>query len=246
MENNFIENAYKCGVEINEATMDRLRDFYDLLVETNKSMNLTAITGYEDVLYKHFLDSLLVIRSLREAGFKKEAEEFTGAKIADIGTGAGFPGIPLKICFPDIKITLVDSLNKRIRFIQGACGELGLKGLEAVHGRSEELGRNPQFRDSFDFVLSRAVASLPVLAEYCMPFVKKDGMFISYKAEGVEKEAKEAEKAVKKLGGEIKKIVSVPLEGTDITRDFVIIGKNTDTPKKYPRKPGTPAKEPLV
>ena len=140
----------------------------------------------------------------------------------------------------------MDSLNKRIRFIQEACGELGLKGVDTVHGRSEELGRNPQFRDSFDFVLSRAVASLPVLAEYCMPFVKKDGMFIAYKAEGVEKEAQEAEKAVKKLGGEIKKIVSVPLEGTDITRDFVIIGKNTDTPKKYPRKPGTPAKEPLV
>lgn len=245
MNKEFIENAYKCGVEIDEATMDKLRDFYEILVETNKSMNLTAITEYEDVLYKHFLDSLLVIRALKDAGFEKEAEAFEGAKIADIGTGAGFPGIPLKICFPDIKITLVDSLNKRIRFIQETCGELGLKGVTAVHGRSEELGRNPEYRDSFDFVLSRAVASMPVLAEYCMPFAKKGGMFIAYKAEGVENEAKEAEMAVKKLGGEIKKIIPVPLEGTEIVREFVIIKKIADTPKKYPRKAGTPAKEPL-
>ena len=232
-------------MEIDEATMDKLRDFYEILVETNKSMNLTAITEYEDVLYKHFLDSLLVIRALKDAGFEKEAEAFEGAKIADIGTGAGFPGIPLNICFPDIKITLVDSLNKRIRFIQETCGELGLKGVTAVHGRSEELGRNPEYRDSFDFVLSRAVASMPVLAEYCMPFAKKGGMFIAYKAEGVENEAKEAEMAVKKLGGEIKKIIPVPLEGTEIVREFVIIKKIADTPKKYPRKAGNPAKEPL-
>ena len=245
MNKEFIENAYKCGVEIDEATMDKLRDFYEILVETNKSMNLTAITEYEDVLYKHLLDSLLVIRALKDAGFEKEAEAFEGAKIADIGTGAGFPGIPLKICFPDIKITLVDSLNKRIRFIQETCGELGLKGVTAVHGRSEELGRNPEYRDSFDFVLSRAVASMPVLAEYCMPFAKKGGMFIAYKAEGVENEAKEAEMAVKKLGGEIKKIIPVPLEGTEIVREFVIIKKIADTPKKYPRKAGNPAKEPL-
>lgn len=246
MDKRFIENAYKCGVEINANMAEQLDEFYHLLVRINETMNLTAITEYEDVLYKHFLDSLLVIKALRDAGFKKEAETFISAKIADIGTGAGFPGIPLKICFPDIKITLVDSLNKRIGFIQGVCKRLGLKGIEAVHGRSEELGKDPDYREKFDLTVSRAVASLPVLAEYCIPFIKKGGMFIAYKAQGVEKEAKEAENAVKKLGGEIKKIISVPLEGTEIVRDLVMIKKTADTPKKYPRKPGTPAKEPLV
>ena len=245
MNKEFIENAYKCGVEIDEATMEQLRDFYEILVETNKSMNLTAITEYEDVLYKHFLDSLLVIKALKDAGFDNDADAFISAKIADIGTGAGFPGIPLKICFPEINITLVDSLNKRIGFIQNVCDKLGLKGIEAIHGRSEDLGRDTGCREKFDFTVSRAVASLPVLAEYCMPFVKKGGMFIAYKAQGVENEAKEAEMAVKKLGGEIKKIIPVPLEGTEIVREFVIIKKIADTPKKYPRKAGMPAREPL-
>lgn len=245
MNKDFIDNAYKCGVEIDEVTMDRLQVFYEMLVETNRTMNLTAITEYEDVLYKHFLDSLLVVKALKEAGFEKEAEDFKSAKIADIGTGAGFPGIPLKICFSEINITLVDSLNKRIGFIQGVCDRLGLKGIDAVHGRSEELGKDSGYREKFDFAVSRAVASLPVLAEYCIPFVKKGGMFVAYKAKGVENEAKKAENAVKKLGGEIKKIISVPLEGTEIVREFVVIKKTADTPKKYPRKPGTPAKEPL-
>lgn len=245
MEKEFVENAAGIGVAIDTEKMDKLRKFYERLIETNKVMNLTAITEYEEVLYKHFLDSLLVVRALEEAGLKEEAKAIKTSKVADVGTGAGFPGIPLKICFPEMKITLIDSLSKRIKFIQGICDEMGMGDIPAIHGRCEELGRNPVHRQQYDFVLSRAVAALPVLSEYCIPFVKKGGFFISYKAEGVENEVNEAKGAIKKLGGELVNIATVPLPGTDIVRDFVIIKKTGETPKKYPRRAGTPAKEPL-
>lgn len=245
MEKEFIQNAEKTGIKIDAEKMAKLQSFYEMLYETNKSMNLTAITDYKEVLYKHFLDSLLVIKALKEAGSETGAESLKRAKVADIGTGAGFPGIPLKICFPDMRLTLIDSLNKRIGFLKGVCESLGLTEVTPVHGRSEELGQDPAYRGQYDLVLSRAVASLPVLCEYCIPFVKKGGLFVAYKAEGVSEEVKTAGKAVKLLGGETEGVISVSLEGTDIIRDFVIIRKTADTPKKYPRKPGTPAKEPL-
>ena len=245
MEKEFIENAAKCGVTIDDAKMDLLREFYEILIEVNQSMNLTAITEYEEVLSKHFLDSLLIVQALQGSGFEAFFDTPSGSRIADIGTGAGFPGIPLKIAFPEVDITLIDSLNKRIKFIREACEKIGITGIEAVHGRSEELGRNKKYRQGFDMVVSRAVAALPVLAEYCIPFVKKGGVFVSYKAQGVQDEVKDAGNAIEKLGGRLLDVREVPLEGTDIVRSFIIIEKIKDTPKEYPRKAGTPAKMPL-
>ena len=207
-----------------------------MLVEYNKVMNLTSITDYEEVVYKHFIDSLSIVLH----------KGFTGKeKIIDIGTGAGFPGIPLKIAFPNLKVLLVDSLNKRVKFLNEVIEILDLSDIYAVHNRAEDLGHDKEYREQYDFCVSRAVANLSTLSEYCLPFVKNKGCFIPYKSGKVEEEIKEAKKAVTLLGGSIIDTISFVLPNTDIERTLVVTQKNKKTPLKYPRKAGLPSKEPL-
>lgn len=214
--------------------------YYEYLVEKNKVMNLTAITEYEEVITKHFLDSLAVVKT---SCFKPE--KLAGKRLIDIGTGAGFPGIPLKIVFPEMEILLLDSLNKRINFLNEVTEMLGLTKINTVHGRAEDYAKQKGYRESFDFCVSRAVANLSTLSEYCIPFVKQGGCFISYKSGSVDQELIQAEKAVKILGGQREEVVHFSLADTDMDRSFVVIRKAKPTPKKYPRKAGLPSKEPL-
>lgn len=214
--------------------------YYEYLVEKNKVMNLTAITEYEEVITKHFLDSLAVVKT---SCFKPE--KLAGKRLIDIGTGAGFPGIPLKIAFPELEILLLDSLNKRINFLNEVTEMLGLTKINTVHGRAEDYAKQKGYRESFDFCVSRAVANLSTLSEYCIPFVKPGGCFISYKSGSVDQELIQAEKAVKILGGQREEVVRFSLADTDMDRSFVVIRKAKPTPKKYPRKAGLPSKEPL-
>ncbi|MCU6766335.1 16S rRNA (guanine(527)-N(7))-methyltransferase RsmG [Blautia ammoniilytica] len=214
--------------------------YYEYLVEKNKVMNLTAITEYEEVITKHFLDSLAVVKT---SCFKPE--KLARKRLIDIGTGAGFPGIPLKIAFPELEILLLDSLNKRINFLNEVTEMLGLTKINTVHGRAEDYAKQKGYRESFDFCVSRAVANLSTLSEYCIPFVKQGGCFISYKSGSVDQELIQAEKAVKILGGQREEVVRFSLADTDMDRSFVVIRKAKPTPKKYPRKAGLPSKEPL-
>lgn len=210
--------------------------YYEMLIEKNKVMNLTAVTEFDEVIKKHFLDSI----SLGQ--FETLEENKT---MLDLGTGAGFPGIPLKIIYPDLTITLADSLNKRILFLEDVIRELGLSDIRAVHARAEELARNRDYREQFDYCVSRAVANLSTLCEYCIPFVKEGGKFISYKSGEIEEEAAAAKHAVFLLGGEVKEIHKFEIPQTDLHRSFVMIEKVKKTPKAYPRKAGTPSKMPL-
>lgn len=215
--------------------------YYEYLIEKNKVMNLTAITEYEEVIVKHFLDSLSIVKA---GCFEQNA--LNGKSVIDIGTGAGFPGIPLKIAFPQLKITLLDSLNKRVNFLNEVIEMLGLSKVEAVHGRAEDYAKQKEYRECFDFCVSRAVANLSTLSEYCIPFVKEGGCFISYKSGKIDEELSQAGNAVKVLGGKVLDVVKFPLMGTDMDRSFVIIKKTRPTAKKYPRKVGLPSKEPLA
>ena len=223
-------------ITFSEKQQEQLIVYYEMLVEKNKVMNLTAITEFEDVLEKHFLDSIAVGRHV---DLSKDLS------VIDLGTGAGFPGMPLKILFPNLKITLADSLNKRILFLEEVIDALGLEGVSTVHGRAEDLAANRAYREQYDLCVSRAVANLSTLSEYCLPFVKLGGTFISYKSGAIEEELSAAKKAVFLLGGQIKEVIPFQLDGTDISRSFVMIGKEKNTPKAYPRKSGTPSKKPL-
>lgn len=221
--------------DISQEQIEKLDKFYEMLIEKNKVMNLTAITDFEDVLKKHFVDSLSICFCLPEHV----------SSICDLGTGAGFPGIPLAIYYPDINFTLIDSLNKRINFLSEVVDELGLANVSLVHARAEEAGRNKLYRENFDLVVSRAVANIAVLSEYCLPLVSVGGNFISYKSGSVDEEISDSGKAIEKLGGKINSIEKFLLPNTDITRSFIVISKNKTTPKAYPRKAGTPGKDPL-
>lgn len=224
------------NIELSDRQIEQFLLYYEMLIEKNKVMNLTAITEYEEVIHKHFIDSLaLSLTSVFEGK----------GRLIDVGTGAGFPGIPLKIAFPELEVVLLDSLNKRVNFLNEVINELGLTGIEAVHGRAEDAGRNPEYREKFDFCVSRAVANLSTLSEYGMPFVKPGGYFIPYKSGKSDEEVKEAKNAVKLLSGKIEDTVSFVLPNTDMERTLILIQKTAPIHKKYPRKAGTPQKEPL-
>lgn len=224
------------GITLTDVQKKQFDKFYELLVEWNKVMNLTGITEYEEVNEKHFVDSLSIVKAV-------DMEKIVC--LIDIGTGAGFPGIPLKIAFPHLKVVLLDSLNKRIHFLNTVISELGLQNISTIHGRAEDFAKKVEYRENFDICVSRAVANLATLSEYCIPYVKKDGMFVPYKSGEIDEELEKSKKAVHVLGGKIEDVVKFQLPGTEIGRSFVKIRKLQNTSKKYPRKAGLPGKEPI-
>lgn len=228
--------AKQLGISLNDQQLSLFRQYYEMLIEKNKVMNLTAITEWDEVVDKHFIDSICLIQAVDLSGTKK---------VLDLGCGAGFPGIPLKIVFPELEIVLLDSLKKRILFLDEVIEKLDLKGIRAIHGRAEDYAKKEEYREQFDYCVSRAVANLTTLSEYCIPYVKVGGKFISYKSGKVKEELKEIKKAMFLLGGKVEDVVVFSLPETEIERDFVVIGKEKKTPKKYPRKAGLPGKEPL-
>ena len=231
----FNNGLKELDIALSEKQKTQFLRYYELLVEWNKVMNLTAITEFNEVVIKHFLDSLSLVKLIRP---NKE-------HLLDMGTGAGFPGIPLKIAFPELKVVLIDSLNKRIGFLNTVIQELELSDISAFHGRAEDYGHKEDFRESFDLCVSRAVAKLTVLSEYCLPYVKIGGYFIPYKAGKIEEERREAERAVKLLGASIEEGKEFLLPGTDMERSLILIHKIKKTPAQYPRTAGKPVKEPI-
>lgn len=232
----FESKLAELGITLTEEQKKQFVQFYELLVEWNKVMNLTGITDYEEVNAKHFVDSLSIVKAIDIN--KVET-------VIDIGTGAGFPGIPLKIAFPHLKIVLLDSLNKRINFLNHVIKELGLQNISTIHGRAEDFAKMPKYREKFDLCVSRAVSNLATLSEYCLPYVKLGGMFVPYKSGEIDDEVNESKTAIYLLGGKLDEVVKFQLPGTDIGRSFLKIEKKQTTSKKYPRKAGLPAKEPL-
>lgn len=224
------------GIVLTEEQTRQFEIYYNCMVEKNKVMNLTAITQPMEVVEKHYLDSLLVVRHV---------DLSRAISVLDMGTGAGFPGIPLKIVFPHLHVTLADSLNKRILFLDEVIDACGLTGIDTVHGRAEDLGRNNNYREQYDLVVSRAVANLSTLSEYCLPLVREEGLFVSYKSAEIEEELKTAQKAIRLLGGLQSRVEKDTIPGTALERSFVIIQKNQKTPAKFPRKAGMPGKEPI-
>ncbi len=228
------EEAMQFGIELSEKQQDNFYNYMKLLLDWNEKINLTAITEPKEIITKHFVDSLSITSYINE-----------NDRILDIGTGAGFPGIPIKIVLEKNEITLLDSLNKRINFLNEVIEKLDLKNIQAVHGRAEEFNKIDENRENYDIIVSRAVAKLNVLLEYMLPFVKLNGRCICMKSADIDEELKEAENAIKILGGEIEKIDEITLKNTDIKRKIIVIKKVNKTPSKYPRKAGTPAKEPI-
>lgn len=231
------EEVKQMGIELTDYQIDQFYDYYELLIHWNSMVNLTAITQMEEVVTKHFVDSL----SLKKIIVDIDQKPY---KLIDVGTGAGFPGIPLKIVFPELQITLLDSLNKRVKFLNEVIENLQLKEIISIHGRAEDLGRDNVSRETYDLCVSRAVANLATLSEYCMPFVKTGGYFVPYKSGKLEEELENGRGAVKKLSGEIEDIVTFTLPNAD-ERSLVKIRKTGVMSKKYPRKAGMPSKEPL-
>lgn len=220
--------------EIDDNKIQKFYDYMNLLVEWNKKINLTAITEEKDIILKHFVDSLTVLKYIKD-----------NKNIVDVGTGAGFPGIPLAIMNDSLKITLVDSLNKRINFLNEVCSKIKLKNTKAIHSRAEEFGQDNNYRESYDIAISRAVSNLTVLAEYLLPLVKVGGKIICMKGPDIEEELKQAKSAIDILGGKFERCNNFCLPKSDISRNIIIINKIKETPKKYPRKAGTPVKTPL-
>ncbi len=231
-----LDKVSELSIELNEKQVEQFIKFYELLVEWNKVMNLTGITEYDEVVEKHFVDSLSLVKAIDINKIET---------VIDIGTGAGFPGIPLKIAFPHLKITLLDSLNKRIKFLNTVIDELGLEDIKTIHGRAEDFAKQAEYREQYDLCVSRAVANLATLSEYCLPYVNVNGLFVPYKSGDIEEELNNSKKAVQILGGNIENTIKFELPGTDIGRSFVKIKKVKNTGKKFPRKAGLPSKEPL-
>jgi len=237
-----IEYIKKEFIKIDKIITDRQAEqfylYYELLVEKNKVMNLTAITEFDEVVLKHFIDSCLFSSQYIDG-------DGTGKSLIDVGTGAGFPGLPLKILYPGLKVTLLDSLNKRINFLQEVIGALGLTGIDTIHYRAEDGARDIKLREQFDFAVSRAVANLSVLTEYCVPYVRQGGYFVAFKSGTAEEELANAKRAIFLLGGREEQCINGNLPETDIARTLIFIYKKDCTSKKYPRKAGMPTKQPL-
>lgn len=232
----FDEMMKELNIEVTDQMKQQFDKYYELLVEWNKVMNLTGITEYDEVNSKHFIDSISIVKAMDVNSVES---------VIDIGTGAGFPGIPLKIVFPHLKVTLLDSLNKRIKFLNTVIDELGLGDICTIHGRAEDFAKKVEYREKYDLCVSRAVANLSTLSEYCLPYVKVNGYFMPYKSGDIDEELNDSKTAVKILGGKIEDTVKFQLPGTDIGRSFIKIRKVKNTGKKFPRKAGLPSKEPL-
>ncbi len=223
-------------LSLSDHQIEQFLSYYDLLIEWNEKINLTAITEFHDVVYKHFIDSLCI----------KSIIDMTSIEsMIDVGTGAGFPGIPIKILYPDIKITLMDSLKKRLSFLDIVIANLSLSNIFTTHGRAEDLGHHKDYRENYDLCVSRAVANLSTLTELCIPFVRTGGYFISYKSEKANEELDTAKKSIYLTGGKINQVQDFVLPNTDMKRCFIVIQKETNTSSKYPRKAGVPQKNPL-
>lgn len=229
-----LEKSNIIGVHFSVEQMEQFYKYMNLLIEWNEKMNLTAIIEPEEIIQKHFIDSLTILNRIED-----------NKSVVDVGTGAGFPGIPLSIMNPTLKITLVDSLNKRLVFLQEVINQLGLKNVELVHARAEDFGQNKKYREKFDVATSRAVANLSTLSEYLIPLVKLNGKIVCMKASEAEEEIEQAKKAINVLGGTIKNVETFDLPQSDIGRTIITIEKAKKTPAKYPRKAGTPSKEPI-
>lgn len=234
---NFRKSLEQLQIELTDKQIRQFLQYYEILIEWNSFMNLTGITEYNEVVNKHFIDSLSLIKVL---------DVSKSVNVLDMGTGAGFPGIPLKIAFPNLKIVLLDSLNKRIKFLNEVILRLNLENITAIHGRAEDFGKNPLYREQFDLVVSRAVANLTTLSEYCIPYVKKDGYFISYKSGTIQEELEQSKRAIKILGAKLTKVETFILPETEIERSLVMIQKKKETPNIYPRSAGKPSKEPIA
>jgi len=233
----FTERLQEKGITLQPVQLEQFERYYQELVTWNEKMNLTGITEREQVYTKHFYDSISLAFHLDFSSIQS---------LADIGSGAGFPGIPLKICFPHIKLTIVDSLSKRISFLQHLCNELKLSDVQLIHGRAEDIARQPAHRDAYDLVTARAVARLSLLNEFCLPFAKKNGLFAAMKGSDPAEELAEAQYSLKELRGSYEKVESFSLPVEESARHIIFIRKSGATPAKYPRKAGIPAKAPLV
>lgn len=243
MSNDFDFTRFDSGLNqlniiLSDDQKEQFVDYYKILIDWNSKMNLTAITEWEDVVTKHFIDSLVLVKAVSNMTDMSYS-------LIDVGTGAGFPGIPLKIAFPKLRITLLDSLNKRVTFLNEVISSLGLKDINSIHGRAEDVAVLSEYREQYDIVVSRAVANMTVLSEFCIPFSKVGGKFISYKSEKVSEELDSSGKAISILGGKYNSSVDMVLPDTDIFRSLVIIDKIKNTPLKFPRRAGIPSKEPL-
>lgn len=239
-----LRESSELGIELTELQQRQLYCYYERLVEKNRLMNLTAITEEGEVVTKHFIDSMAIVKAnaSRETFSEKS---LAGKSLIDVGTGAGFPGLVLKIAFPSLRVTLSDSLRKRLAFLEELISELGLEGIECIHGRAEDLGHQKGMREGFDFAVSRAVANLSTLSEYDLPFVKKGGYFIAMKAGNIGEELERAGKAIAALGGCIDSCIEYRLPYSDIDRSIIMIRKDKACPAAYPRKAGTPGRSPL-
>lgn len=235
-----IEGARQLGIDLNARRVKQFELYYQKLIEWNEKINLTTIVGYQEAQVKHFLDSISVISALT-----REEMDKADFSIIDIGTGAGFPGLPLKILLAESRLVLVDSTAKKVAFLRCVTRELGLDNVEIVCGRAEEIAHLPLYRQRFDLALSRAVASLPVLAELALPFCRIGGKFVAQKKGEVEQEMKKAVKAIETLGGKLGQVKRIELEGLRDGRYLVIIDKIYPTPEKYPRRPGVPGRRPI-